>query len=151
MVTDVQPIKDTEHLDEVHHQRAIPQTHIEERHVSTDTDKANFTGLDKVVDSTHRGPKERTVVDLGEKVNETTHRMFSISFRCLDSSHLSDHVSNVIQPVLVKDTHEHHKIVGLFLRFSPRDSLAPQHTVIPTHHVTHEAPIVHVRRSIVYR
>jgi hypothetical protein len=37
------------------------------------------------------------------------------------------HIHNVIQPVVDKDSHEYHRI----------------QTVIPTHVVTHEAPIIH--------
>jgi hypothetical protein len=65
----VQPIKDTEHRQEQISQRTIPQTHIEERHVSSDTDKKAFAGLGAhIKDTTQHGAKERTVVDLGERV-----------------------------------------------------------------------------------
>lgn len=41
--------------------------------------------------------------------------------------HVHHHIHNVVQPVIEKDTHEYHRI----------------QTTIPTHVVTHEAPIVH--------
>ena len=41
--------------------------------------------------------------------------------------HIHHHIHNVVQPVIEKDSHEYHRI----------------QTVIPTHVVTHEAPIVH--------
>lgn len=41
--------------------------------------------------------------------------------------HIHHHIHNVVQPIIEKDTHEYHRI----------------QTVIPTHVVTHEAPIVH--------
>ncbi|GAK64844.1 uncharacterized protein PAN0_006c3059 [Moesziomyces antarcticus] len=41
--------------------------------------------------------------------------------------HIHHHIHNVVQPIIEKDTHEYHRI----------------QTTIPTHVVTHEAPIVH--------
>lgn len=41
--------------------------------------------------------------------------------------HIHHHIHNVVQPVIEKDTHEYHRI----------------QTTIPTHVVTHEAPIIH--------
>jgi len=43
------------------------------------------------------------------------------------NENLHHHIHNVVQPVIEKDSHEYHRI----------------QTVIPTHVVTHEAPIVH--------
>ncbi|EST05105.1 hypothetical protein PSEUBRA_005922 [Kalmanozyma brasiliensis GHG001] len=43
------------------------------------------------------------------------------------NEHIHHHIHNVVQPVIEKDTHEYHRI----------------QTTIPTHVVTHEAPIVH--------
>lgn len=43
------------------------------------------------------------------------------------NEHIHHHIHNVVQPVIEKDSHEYHRI----------------QTVIPTHVVTHEAPIVH--------
>ncbi|PWZ00070.1 hypothetical protein BCV70DRAFT_223338 [Testicularia cyperi] len=45
----------------------------------------------------------------------------------LVKEHIHHHIHNVVQPIVEKDTHEYHRI----------------QTVIPTHVVTHEAPIVH--------
>lgn len=45
----------------------------------------------------------------------------------LVNEHIHHHIHNVVQPVIEKDTHEYHRI----------------QTTIPTHVVTHEAPIVH--------
>ncbi|KAJ1040570.1 hypothetical protein NDA10_004680 [Ustilago hordei] len=41
--------------------------------------------------------------------------------------HIHHHIHNVVQPIIEKDTHEYHRV----------------QTTIPTHVVTHEAPIVH--------
>lgn len=45
----------------------------------------------------------------------------------LVNEHIHHHIHNVVQPIIQKDTHEYHRI----------------HTTIPTHVITHEAPIVH--------
>lgn len=108
----VQPVHHKTESDEVHHQNIVPQTKIHEKHVSSDEDHKLFSGLaSKHKDTEVHAPKERTVVDLGEKVHETVHH----------------HVHHVTQPVVEHEHVERHRI----------------HTVIPTHHVTHEAPIVH--------
>ncbi|CDR88348.1 uncharacterized protein SPSC_04175 [Sporisorium scitamineum] len=43
------------------------------------------------------------------------------------NEHIHHHIHNVVQPIIQKDSHEYHRI----------------QTTIPTHVVTHEAPIVH--------
>ncbi|GAA5884580.1 hypothetical protein JCM6882_005305 [Rhodosporidiobolus microsporus] len=106
-----QPVLDTQHASEVYHEKAVPVTKIKESHVATDEDHAQFAALNTAKDSVVEAPREKTIVDLGEKVVENT----------------SHHVHHVVQPVIERDTHEHHRI----------------HTVIPTHQTTHEAPIVH--------
>jgi len=45
----------------------------------------------------------------------------------LVNEHIHHHIHNVVQPIIQKDSHEYHRI----------------QTTIPTHVVTHEAPIVH--------
>ncbi|ORY92896.1 hypothetical protein BCR35DRAFT_286283 [Leucosporidium creatinivorum] len=107
----VQPVHDTQHADKVHHEQIHPMSHVEEKHVNTAEDKAALAGLNKHHDSLDHAAKDRVVVDKGEIVNENqTH-----------------HVHHVVQPVIERDTHEHHTI----------------HTTIPTSHVVHESPIVH--------
>jgi len=108
----VQPVLDKQVQDEVHHTNAVPVTEINERHSSTNEDRSLFQGLAAQHKDTevHRG-KERTVVDLGEKVHENVHH----------------HVHHVTQPVIEKEIVDRHRI----------------HTVIPVHHTTHEAPVIH--------
>ena len=62
-------------------------------------------------DERREGPSEKTIIDKGEKVHTNT----------------SHHVHHLVQPVIERDTHEHHRT----------------HTVVPIHQETHEAPIVH--------
>ncbi|BGP14575.1 hypothetical protein JCM10213_001924 [Rhodosporidiobolus nylandii] len=107
----VQPVLDEQHAAEVHHEKVIPQTEIRESHVATDEDKVQFAALNTAKDSLVEAPREKVIVDKGEVVNE----------------HLEHHVHHVVQPVVERDTHEHHRI----------------HTVIPVHQTTHEAPIIH--------
>lgn len=108
----VQPVVDKQVRDEVHHTNAVPVTEVRENHASTDEDRKLFAGLasQHKDTETHRG-KERTVVDLGEKVHEN----------------VQHHVHHVTQPVIEQEVVDRHRI----------------HTVIPVHHTTHEAPIVH--------
>ncbi|GAA5932623.1 hypothetical protein JCM1841_000314 [Sporobolomyces salmonicolor] len=106
-----QPVLDTQHAAEVHHEKIVPETHIKENHVATDEDKALFARLNTAKDSVTEAPREKTIVDLGERVAEN----------------VSHHVHHVVQPVIERDTHEHHRV----------------HTVIPVHQRVEEAPIVH--------
>ncbi|KAK4047693.1 hypothetical protein OIV83_005201 [Microbotryomycetes sp. JL201] len=107
----VQPVHDTRHEEHKHHERVHPTTEVYEKHVSTDQDKAALAGLSRDSDTKDVLPKERVVVDKGEIVNENVHH----------------HVHHVVQPTIMRDTHEHHTV----------------HTTIPTHQTVHEAPIVH--------
>ncbi|GAA5967245.1 hypothetical protein JCM11641_000487 [Rhodosporidiobolus odoratus] len=107
----VQPVLDTQHASEVHHEKAVPVTKIKESHVATDEDRAQFAALNTAKDSVVEAPREKVIIDRGEQVVEN----------------VSHHVHHVVQPVVERDTHEHHRI----------------HTVIPVHQTTHEAPIVH--------
>ncbi|SCV74355.1 BQ2448_6787 [Microbotryum intermedium] len=102
----VQPVVDTKHDSERHHENVVPTTKIHEKHVNTPADTTQFAGLNKHQDQYQEAPVDHVVVDKGEKVHEETHH----------------HVHHVIQPVIERDTHEHH---------------------VPIHHETHEAPIVH--------
>jgi len=108
----VQPVIDKQVQPEVLHENAVPVTEIKERHSSTAEDRQLFQGLatQHRDEEVHR-PKERTVVDLGEKVHENVHH----------------HVHHVTQPVIEQEVVDRHRI----------------HTVIPVHHTTHEAPIIH--------
>jgi len=108
----VQPIIDKVVQDEVHHQNAVPVTKVHERHTSTDEDRNLYLslGANHKDTETHR-PKERTIIDLGERVHENIHH----------------HVHHVTQPIIEQEVVDRHRI----------------HTIIPVHHVTHEAPIIH--------
>ncbi|GAA6002251.1 hypothetical protein JCM10207_003147 [Rhodosporidiobolus poonsookiae] len=106
-----QPVLDTQHAAEVHHEKAVPITEIKENHVATDEDKAQFAALNTAKDTLVEAPREKVIVDKGEKVHEN----------------VTHHISHLVQPVVERDTHEHHRI----------------HTVIPVHQTVHEAPIVH--------
>ncbi|GAA5899766.1 hypothetical protein JCM5296_004216 [Sporobolomyces johnsonii] len=106
-----QPVLDTQHSAEVHHEKIVPETHIRENHVATDEDKAMFASLKTAKDTVTEAPREKTIIDKGEQVVEN----------------VSHHVHHVVQPVIERDTHEHHRI----------------HTVIPVHQRVEEAPIVH--------
>lgn len=107
-----QPVIDTEHAAEQHHQKVHPVTKVHETHASTDKDATLLTSVaGQHSDKYAEAPVHRQVIDKGEKVKE----------------HIHHHIHNVVQPIIQKDTHEYHRI----------------QTVIPTHVVTHEAPIVH--------
>lgn len=110
--THVQPVLDKQVLPEKIHENLVAPTKVNEKHASTAEDVALFASLATQHKDTevHRG-KERTVVDLGERVHENVHH----------------HVHHVTQPVIEQEIVERHRI----------------HTVIPVHHVTHEAPIIH--------
>lgn len=88
----VQPVLDTQHAEVQHHEKIHPVSHIEEKHVNTEEDRAAFAGLAKHHDEFKHAGKERTVVDQGEVVNQHDHH----------------HVHHVVQPVIERDTHEHH-------------------------------------------
>ncbi|GAA6063898.1 hypothetical protein JCM10212_002430 [Sporobolomyces blumeae] len=107
----VQPVLDTQHGEEQVHQKVHPETNIREKHVATEEDKAMLASLNTARDSHTEGPSEKTIVDKGEKVHTYT----------------SHHVHHLVQPVIERDVHEHHKT----------------NTVVPIHQETHEAPIVH--------
>ncbi|GAA5883539.1 hypothetical protein JCM16303_005475 [Sporobolomyces ruberrimus] len=106
-----QPVLDTQHSSEEHHEKIHPETKIKERHVATEEDKAMLASLNTARDSRTEGPSEKTIIDKGEQVHTNT----------------SHHVHHLVQPVIERDTHEHHRT----------------HTVVPIHQETHEAPIVH--------
>lgn len=91
----VQPIVDKVEKDEVIHENAVPVTKIEERHTSTQEDRGLFSGLasQHKDTETHRA-KERTVVDLGERVHENVHH----------------HVHHVTQPVVQQEVVDRHRI-----------------------------------------
>lgn len=86
-----QPVLDTQHASEEHHQKTVPVTNIRENHVATDEDKAQFAALNTARDSVIDAGKEKTIIDRGERVLENT----------------SHHVHHVVQPVIERDTHEH--------------------------------------------
>ncbi|POY72622.1 hypothetical protein BMF94_4450 [Rhodotorula taiwanensis] len=107
----VQPVLDEQHAAEQVHQKVVPRTEIRESHAATDEDKHQFLSLNTVKDEVVEAPRERTIIDKGEVVKENVHHV----------------VHHVVQPVIERDTHEHHRI----------------RTTIPVHHTVVEAPIVH--------
>jgi len=110
--THVQPVLDKKILPEKISENVIAPTKVHEVHASTPEDVSLFTNLaTQHRDTESHRAKERTVVDLGEKVNEK----------------VIHHVHHVTQPIIEQEIVERHRI----------------HTVIPVHHVTHEAPIIH--------
>ncbi|GAA5824103.1 hypothetical protein JCM11251_001523 [Rhodosporidiobolus azoricus] len=107
----VQPVLDTQHSAEQHHQKNVPTTEIRENHVATNEDKAQFAALNREHDSVQEAAREKTIIDKGEQVRVNKH----------------DHVHHVVQPIIERDVHTHDR----------------QHTTVPIHQETHEAPIVH--------
>lgn len=67
-------MKDIQVSEEQHHIQQHPVTNIAETHSSTTHDKARYSslGANHKDEEKHR-PEERTIVDLGERVNEHTH------------------------------------------------------------------------------
>ncbi|BGP38613.1 hypothetical protein JCM10450v2_002562 [Rhodotorula kratochvilovae] len=90
----VQPVLDTQHAAEVQHEKAVPVTEINERHVATDEDKAQFASLNTAKDTVVEAPREKVIIDKGEQVREN----------------VSHHVHHVVQPSIERDVHEHHRI-----------------------------------------
>ncbi|BGP24552.1 hypothetical protein JCM10295v2_003470 [Rhodotorula toruloides] len=90
----VQPVLDEQHQGETRQEKNVPVTDIRERHVATDEDKAQFASLAKEHDTVQEAPREKTIVDRGEQVQENTHH----------------HVHHVVQPEIERDTHEHHRV-----------------------------------------
>lgn len=88
----VQPVLDTQHEKEQHHEKIVPETNIREKHVATDEDKAMLASLNTAKDEYTEGPSEKIILDKGEKVHENVHHA----------------VHHVVQPVIERDTHEHH-------------------------------------------
>ncbi|GAA95701.1 uncharacterized protein L969DRAFT_101795 [Mixia osmundae IAM 14324] len=112
-----QRIRDEQVNETQHHERAVPVTQIKEGHATADADKLAFREqVGAHTDMITHAPKERQVVDKGEVLTENVHH----------------HVHNVIQPIVERTTHDHHRI----------------HTTIPVHHTTHEAPIVHQSQEL---
>lgn len=66
----VQPVRDTQHSEERHHEQAVPTTEVYEKHVSSDQDKAALANLNRERDSREELAKDRVIVDKGEVVNE---------------------------------------------------------------------------------
>ncbi|GAA6027190.1 hypothetical protein JCM8097_002469 [Rhodosporidiobolus ruineniae] len=87
----VQPVLDTQHASEQHHQKIVPETHIKENHVATDEDKANFAALNTARDEFRDAGKEKVIIDKGERVHENKH----------------DVVHHLVQPIIERDTHDH--------------------------------------------
>ncbi|POY74789.1 hypothetical protein BMF94_2062 [Rhodotorula taiwanensis] len=90
----VQPVLDEQHGAETVQQKVVPQTEVRENHVATDEDKAQFASLATARDEFAEGPREKTIIDKGEKVVEHDHH----------------HVHHVVQPVIERDVHEHNRI-----------------------------------------
>lgn len=110
-----QPLKQEDHVSGDVTENIKPTTEIEENHAAAATDD-NKQALNSITQSFkdqndgELASKDKTVIDKGERVNETVHT----------------HVQNVVVPVVDRDVHEHHAVK----------------TVIPTHQVINEAPII---------
>jgi len=91
----VQPVIDKQVAPEKVRENIVPVTQVREKHASTGEDKALLAGLTSQHrdTETHR-EKERTVVDLGEKVHENVHH----------------HVHHVTQPVVEQEIVERERI-----------------------------------------
>jgi hypothetical protein len=109
-----QPIKHEEHAVEQVHQRSHPVTKISEKHASTDKDAKLLSTI-----ATGHGYKDEV------RVGAKDHTIVDQGEVVNESVH--HHIHNVVVPLISHDAHEHHRIK----------------TVIPTHHVLHEAPIIH--------
>ncbi|EGG11081.1 uncharacterized protein MELLADRAFT_92500 [Melampsora larici-populina 98AG31] len=91
----VQPVKDLEVRDEVHHTTVAPTTVINENLSATADDAAAYESIGtQFKDQVVHAETKREVVDLGETVQVREHH----------------HVHNVIQPVIEKETHDRHRI-----------------------------------------
>lgn len=109
-----QPIKHEEHSAEQLHQNIIPVTKVAEKHASTDKDA-------KLLATIATGHGHKNEVKHAPKQHQIVDRGEVVT----ESIH--HHIHNVVVPLISHDQHEHHRIK----------------TVIPTHHVMHEAPIIH--------
>ncbi|GAA5978812.1 hypothetical protein JCM21900_002372, partial [Sporobolomyces salmonicolor] len=99
----VQPILDELHAEEVHLFRETPVTHIEEKHASTDEDRALLARLNVGPGTTTVIPHERVVVDKGET---------------MVTEHIIHHVHHIVMPVWQRDLHE-------YFRLNPANPSAP--------------------------
>jgi len=91
-----------------------------------------LASLNTAKDTRTEAPSEKVIIDKGEQVHTNT----------------SHHVHHLVQPVIERDTHEHHKThTGTYcsLRRAPciEIDVVVVSTVVPVHQETHEAPIVH--------
>lgn len=109
-----QPIKHEEHAAEKVHTKAHPVTHVSEKHASTDKDAQLLASV--AHSHGHRDEVKKAPVN---------HQVVDKGEKVKETVH--NHVHNVVVPLVQHDEHEHHRIK----------------TTIPTHHVLHEAPIIH--------
>ncbi|PWN32294.1 uncharacterized protein FA14DRAFT_113839, partial [Meira miltonrushii] len=109
-----QPIKHEEHAAEKQHVKSHPVTKISEKHASTDKDAQLLASV------THSHGHR-------DEVNQAPvqHQIVDKGEQVKETVH--HHIHNVVVPLVSHDAHEHHRIK----------------TTIPTHHVLHEAPIIH--------
>lgn len=109
-----QPIKHEEHAAEQIHQKSHPVTKIHEKHASTDKDAKLLSTI--AAGHNHKNEVKHAPID---------HKIVDNGEIVNESVH--HHIHNVVVPLVSHDAHEHHRIK----------------TTIPTHHVLHEAPIIH--------
>lgn len=109
-----QPIKQEEHSAEKLHQKVHPSTKINEKHASTDKDAKLLNTV--AMNHSHKNEVKHAPVD---------HQIVDQGEKVNETLH--HHIHNVVVPLVSHDAHEHHRIK----------------TTIPTHHVLHEAPIIH--------
>jgi hypothetical protein len=75
----VVPITDTLVLDDSHEDRHVPLTQIQERHFVSPEARAQFEAIATGFKDEVRQEKDRTVVDLGEKITvSTTHHIHHV-------------------------------------------------------------------------
>jgi len=109
-----QPIKHEEHAAEKSHQKSHPVTKINEKHASTDKDAKLLNTV--ALNHSHKDEVKHAPVN---------HKIVDQGEKVNETVH--HHIHNVVVPLVSHDAHEHHRIK----------------TTIPTHHVLHEAPIIH--------
>lgn len=109
-----QPIKHEEHAAEKQHVKSHPVTKINEKHASTDKDAQLLASVTH--SHGHRDEVNHAPVQ---------HQIIDKGEQVKETVH--HHIHNVVVPLVSHDAHEHHRIK----------------TTIPTHHVLHEAPIIH--------
>ncbi|KAF8654783.1 hypothetical protein AX16_003438 [Volvariella volvacea WC 439] len=109
----IQPVTIENPLPETSEQKRHPVTRVKERHANRSEDAQLF--------DTQLREHQDSVVHLDKE------RAVLDKGVAIVNEHVHHHIHHVIQPVIQKETIHRHRI----------------HTIIPTHEVVHEAPIIH--------